>query len=187
MFQLTALLGLTPSQAPAEVDACVTPPHLAALMPVGDGAALLKRRPDVRLADRRLAAATARIGVATAELYPRISLTGFYGGASADLTGLIAERGPRRGRRAQHQLDLPEHGRAAGQGAWGEGERGRRAGELRFHRAAGIEGSRAGPWRPTAPSCNTTRRSPTPRPRPSARWTWRTISSSPARPARWTC
>ena len=93
VFQLTALLGLTPSQAPAEVDACATPPRLAALMPVGDGATLLKRRPDVRLADRRLAAATARIGVATAELYPRISLTGFYGGASADLTGLIEERG----------------------------------------------------------------------------------------------
>jgi len=93
IFQLTALLGLTPSQAPPEVDGCATPPHLAALMPVGDGAALLKRRPDIRLADRRLAAATARIGVATAELYPRISLTGFYGGASADLSGLIAERG----------------------------------------------------------------------------------------------
>jgi NodT family efflux transporter outer membrane factor (OMF) lipoprotein len=93
VFQLTALLGLTPSQAPAEVDGCVTPPRLATLMPVGDGAALLKRRPDVRLADRRLAAATARIGVATAELYPRVSLTGFYGGASADVSGLIAERG----------------------------------------------------------------------------------------------
>ena len=93
VFQLAALLGLTPSRAPAEVDACVTPPHLAALMPIGDGAALLKRRPDVRLADRRLAAATARIGVATAELYPRVSLTGFYGGVSADLTGLIEERG----------------------------------------------------------------------------------------------
>ena len=93
IFQLTALLGLTPSQAPPEVDGCAAPPHLAALMPVGDGAALLRRRPDIRLADRRLAAATARIGVATAELYPRISLTGFYGGASADLTGLIAERG----------------------------------------------------------------------------------------------
>ena len=49
------------------------PPHLNALIPVGDGAALLKRRPDVRQAERRLAAATARIGVATADLYPQIS------------------------------------------------------------------------------------------------------------------
>ena len=93
LFQLTALLGLAPSRAPAEVLACVTPPRLSAPLPVGDGMALLERRPDVRLADRRLAAATARIGVATAELYPRVSLTGFYGGASADVSGLIAERG----------------------------------------------------------------------------------------------
>jgi outer membrane protein TolC len=43
---------------------------------VGDGQALLARRPDVREAERRLAADTARIGVATADLYPRISLGG---------------------------------------------------------------------------------------------------------------
>jgi NodT family efflux transporter outer membrane factor (OMF) lipoprotein len=93
VFQLTALLGRTPTNAPAEVESCVTPPRLSALIPVGDGAALLSRRPDVRLADRRLAAATARIGVATADLYPRITLTGLYGGASSDLGGLAAERG----------------------------------------------------------------------------------------------
>src|SRR6202008_3611221 len=40
---------------------------------------LLKRRPDVRQADRRMAAATARIGVATADLYPKITLKGVYG------------------------------------------------------------------------------------------------------------
>ena len=50
---------------------------LIALIPVGDGAALIKRRPDVRQAERRLAAATAEIGVATAELYPTIRLVGF--------------------------------------------------------------------------------------------------------------
>jgi NodT family efflux transporter outer membrane factor (OMF) lipoprotein len=93
VFQLAAMLGRTPAQAPAEAEACASPPRLASLIPVGDGVGLLKRRPDVRLADRRLAAATARIGVATAELYPRITLTGFYGGGSADLSGLIAERG----------------------------------------------------------------------------------------------
>ena len=88
LFQLTALLGRTPVHAPAEAEACVTPPRLGALIPVGDGAALLKRRPDVRQADRRVAAATARIGVATADLYPRISLTGLYGGASPDIASL---------------------------------------------------------------------------------------------------
>jgi NodT family efflux transporter outer membrane factor (OMF) lipoprotein len=93
LFQLTALLGRTPSEAPAEVDACVTPPRLAALIPIGDGAALLRRRPDVRQAERQLAAATARIGVATADLYPRISLTGLYGGVSSSLAGLVTEPG----------------------------------------------------------------------------------------------
>ena len=93
VFQLTALLGRTPAEAPAEVEACAAAPHLAALIPVGDGAALLKRRPDVRLADRRLAAATARVGVATADLYPRVSLTGLYGGAASSPAGLISERG----------------------------------------------------------------------------------------------
>jgi NodT family efflux transporter outer membrane factor (OMF) lipoprotein len=93
LFQLTALLGRTPQHAPQEALACQTPPRLAALLPVGDGAALLKRRPDVRLAERRLAAATARIGVATAELYPRVQLTGLYGGVSADITQVFTERG----------------------------------------------------------------------------------------------
>ena len=93
LFQLGALLGRTPANAPMEAQACVTPPALTSLIPVGDGAALLKRRPDVRLADRRVAAATARIGVATADLYPRITLTGLYGGVGSDLSDLTAERG----------------------------------------------------------------------------------------------
>jgi outer membrane protein TolC len=48
-------------------------------IPVGDGAALLARRPDIRAAERRLASSTARIGVATADLYPRITLGGSGG------------------------------------------------------------------------------------------------------------
>src|SRR5204862_997745 len=46
---------------------------------VGLPSDLLARRPDVRRAERQLAAATARIGLATAELYPRFSLTGVFG------------------------------------------------------------------------------------------------------------
>jgi NodT family efflux transporter outer membrane factor (OMF) lipoprotein len=82
LFQLAALLGRTPAHAPTEVETCATPPRLDTLIPIGDGAQLLKRRPDVRQAEWRVAAATARIGVATADLYPRISLTGFYGGVA---------------------------------------------------------------------------------------------------------
>jgi NodT family efflux transporter outer membrane factor (OMF) lipoprotein len=89
LFQLAALLGRTPANAPTETESCQSPPALAALIPVGDGAALLKRRPDVRQAERILAAATARIGVATADLYPKISLSGFYGGVGLTSSALI--------------------------------------------------------------------------------------------------
>ena len=69
------------------------PPHLVALIPVGDGSELIKRRPDVRQADRRLAAATAKIGVATADLYPTIHLVGLYGGAAVQLSQLNTNEG----------------------------------------------------------------------------------------------
>ena len=88
LFQLATLLGRTPAHAPTNAEACVRPPQLDALVPVGDGTALLKRRPDIRQADRKVAAATARVGVASADLYPRISLTGFFGGVSATLPDL---------------------------------------------------------------------------------------------------
>jgi NodT family efflux transporter outer membrane factor (OMF) lipoprotein len=93
LFQLAALLGRTPVNAPTEAEACVTPPRLVSLIPVGDGAGLLKRRPDVRQADRRVAGATARIGVATADLYPRVSLSGLYGGVGSHLSDLTSEKG----------------------------------------------------------------------------------------------
>jgi NodT family efflux transporter outer membrane factor (OMF) lipoprotein len=93
LFELTALLGRTPAEAPKDLGACVIPPHLDALIPVGDGSALIKRRPDVRQAERRLAAATAQIGVATADLYPSIRLVGLYGGAASELSQLNTDIG----------------------------------------------------------------------------------------------
>ena len=82
LFELTALLGKTPAEAPADAAACQTPPKVEHPLPVGDGAALLRRRPDVRQADRQLASATARIGVAVAGLYPSVSLGGSISGAA---------------------------------------------------------------------------------------------------------
>lgn len=76
LFELAALLGETPSEVPPEAEACVRVPRVPRPIPVGDGRALLARRPDIREAERKLAADTARIGVATAELYPSISLGG---------------------------------------------------------------------------------------------------------------
>ncbi|MDB5393228.1 MAG: hypothetical protein JWM91_734 [Rhodospirillales bacterium] len=88
LFELAAILGRTPANLPPGVDACVRPPRLTALLPVGDGVALLKRRPDIRAADRHLAAAVAEIGVATADLYPRITLSALYGGISSSIDQL---------------------------------------------------------------------------------------------------
>lgn len=93
IFELTALLGRTPARAPRGLQGCIAPPHLTSLIPVGDGSALIRRRPDVREAERRLAAATADIGVATAELYPSIHLLGFYGGAATEVDRLNTNLG----------------------------------------------------------------------------------------------
>ncbi|MDB5725662.1 MAG: TolC family protein, partial [Novosphingobium sp.] len=76
LFELAALLGATPAEVPAEAQSCARAPKVLHPIPVGDGQALLARRPDIREAERKLAADTARIGVATADLYPRISLGG---------------------------------------------------------------------------------------------------------------
>jgi len=88
LFRLSMLLAKPLDQLPAGVSTCNELPHIAQEMPVGDGAALLKRRPDVRQAERRLAAATAEIGVATGELYPDISI-----GATVGTVGLLENLG----------------------------------------------------------------------------------------------
>ncbi|MYM61902.1 efflux transporter outer membrane subunit [Pseudomaricurvus sp. HS19] len=79
LLELAALTGGTPADIPAVAASCNQLPTLAAELPVGDGAQLLRRRPDVRASERQLAADTARIGVAVANLYPNITL-----GASAN-------------------------------------------------------------------------------------------------------
>jgi NodT family efflux transporter outer membrane factor (OMF) lipoprotein len=84
LFELTALLGKTPAEAPADAAACATPPKVKQPLPVGDGAALLKRRPDIRQADRTLASVTAKIGVATASLFPSVSLGGSISGSALE-------------------------------------------------------------------------------------------------------
>jgi NodT family efflux transporter outer membrane factor (OMF) lipoprotein len=86
LFQLAQLLGRPPGGVPRNAQDCVQPPTLKALIPVGDGAALLARRPDVRQAERRVAGTSARIGVATADLYPRIALLGNYGGIATQVS-----------------------------------------------------------------------------------------------------
>lgn len=74
LYRLAALIGTVPAGVPSAVSQCDKPPVLETAMPVGDGVELLKRRPDVRQAERSLAASSARIGVAVAEFYPDVSL-----------------------------------------------------------------------------------------------------------------
>lgn len=76
LFRLAVLLGRPPADFPAGVATCATPPRVRTALPVGDGAALIRRRPDIRAAERNIAAATARTGLATAELYPTVRLGG---------------------------------------------------------------------------------------------------------------
>jgi NodT family efflux transporter outer membrane factor (OMF) lipoprotein len=89
LFRLATLTGRTPQDLPAIAAERTTTPVVDRPIPVGDGAALLARRPDVRAAEQRLAASTARIGVATADLYPHISLGGSVGASSVSLSDLF--------------------------------------------------------------------------------------------------
>ncbi|MEK6349340.1 MAG: efflux transporter outer membrane subunit [Burkholderia sp.] len=85
-YQLAALLAQSPASLPPGVLTCNALPRLKQPIPVGDGAALLRRRPDVREAERKLAGATARIGVAMGAMYPTVSI-----GASVGSTGIFGD------------------------------------------------------------------------------------------------
>jgi len=76
LYALATLTGRSPAETDSVAASCNVPPSVTTLIPVGDGAALIARRPDVREAERKLAADTARIGVETAALYPSIRLLG---------------------------------------------------------------------------------------------------------------
>ena len=77
--RLAVLLNLPPEALHAELRQSSPLPSLPAQIAVGLPADLLRRRPDIRQAERRLAAENARIGVATADLYPRVAVTAGFG------------------------------------------------------------------------------------------------------------
>jgi outer membrane protein TolC len=85
LFELAVLTGRPPSEISRAAAACASAPRIDKPLPVGDGAALLERRPDVREAANRLHADTARIGVATADFFPTVSLSGSGGTGGASL------------------------------------------------------------------------------------------------------
>lgn len=86
--QLSTLLGRNPSSIPRGTplfDQAVMP-----TVPAGLPSALLERRPDLRRAEQELVAANANIGVAKAQFFPQLSLTGLVGKASPALAALTA-------------------------------------------------------------------------------------------------
>jgi NodT family efflux transporter outer membrane factor (OMF) lipoprotein len=86
---LGVLVGSTPEALTAQLAPAAAIPT-APTIPAGLPSDLLRRRPDVRAAERELAAATADIGVAVADLYPRISLTAAPALVSTALASLVA-------------------------------------------------------------------------------------------------
>ena len=92
IYNLSVLLGREPASLLEELSPVstipVTPPDLPAELPSD----LLRRRPDIRRAEAQIHAATARIGVATADLFPKFNLTGSVGYQSNALDTLIKSR-----------------------------------------------------------------------------------------------
>jgi NodT family efflux transporter outer membrane factor (OMF) lipoprotein len=89
LYRLATLTGRAPAELPPIAGERSIGLEIRDPIPVGDGAALLARRPDIRAAERQLAANTARIGVATADLYPRITLGGSIGSTGPGLGDML--------------------------------------------------------------------------------------------------
>jgi len=87
---LGVLLGKEPESLTAELSASGALPGLPPSLPVGLPSELLRRRPDIRDAERKLAAATANVGVAVADLYPKFNLLGLASFAGSHLSGLVS-------------------------------------------------------------------------------------------------
>ncbi|MEY2411042.1 MAG: outer membrane protein multidrug efflux system [Verrucomicrobiota bacterium] len=90
LHRLSLLLGKAPGELGTDLESGGPIPPTPPEIPAGLPSDLLRRRPDVRRAERQLAAATARIGVATAELFPKFSLTGVAGFQSLRAANLIS-------------------------------------------------------------------------------------------------
>ncbi|HEX2385892.1 MAG TPA: efflux transporter outer membrane subunit [Candidatus Binatia bacterium] len=88
--QINLLLGRTP--APVTRGAALTAQRLPPEVPAGIPSDLLERRPDIRQSEQQIVAANARIGVAIADFFPRLDLTGLFGFASPELSAITAGR-----------------------------------------------------------------------------------------------
>lgn len=89
MHRLAVLTGRTPDALIAKLATAAPIPDVQATLDGDTPASVVRRRPDIAAAEHRLHAATARIGVATADLFPRLTLGGLFGSQAADAGGLF--------------------------------------------------------------------------------------------------
>lgn len=89
MYTLAVLLGQHPAALVNELSLIREIPKGPNRVPIGLPSELLRRRPDIRRAEADLHAATARVGVAVSDLFPRFSITGSIGTASSKFGGLF--------------------------------------------------------------------------------------------------
>ncbi len=93
MRSLTVLLARVPEDIPQELARTAEQfPSIPTSLPEGMPSDLLRRRPDVRTAERRLEGATAEVGVAVASLYPKFDIIAAASYASDSLSGLVSSR-----------------------------------------------------------------------------------------------
>jgi len=90
IHRLGVLIGQLPDTLSARLSEPAPMPKIPETIHIGAPADLMRRRPDIRVAERNLAAATARIGAATADLFPRVTFNGTIALESRTLSGLGA-------------------------------------------------------------------------------------------------
>src|SRR5207245_6785182 len=88
IYRISVLTGQQPTVLTTELSVPEPLPSALPALTLGDPAALLRRRPDIRAAERSLAAATAQVGVATADLFPRVTFIGSVGFQADTFAGL---------------------------------------------------------------------------------------------------
>ncbi len=86
--EINTLLGRNPGPLPRT--STLLAQEMPIDIPVGLPSDLLERRPDVRMAEQKVRAANASVGVAVGDFFPRIGLTAFYGGTSTELHNLVS-------------------------------------------------------------------------------------------------
>jgi outer membrane protein, multidrug efflux system len=88
IYRISVLTGRLPDTLSSELASPQPIGTLPMLNSVGDPATLLRRRPDIRVAERTLAGSTARIGVAVGDLFPKVTFTGSVGYDAASFSGI---------------------------------------------------------------------------------------------------